>query len=521
MTDTNGNGRNHRWDEECGQQLERLVGLRGLSAGEFSRRVKMSEKAYYKWRHAESAPLPATKAKIVAVLGGDKDPIWDDERFRELAICLGTRRPAAPREEESDPPSGDPPGFDPPRNDTLDSGLAAIDPPTKQRLRRLALVSSLWAVSLLIAAFLFRNGREDGRSALAACGSTNPPVEVVATENVPWRLVCASGTVVPLEARPRNGCFSFRFRGDIAHAKVIDPNGGNPVALVVSLDTTQPQNSAGQVRADCFALTGEHLWTHFVDDAPAFADTTLTANSWSLEDVQTLDWNADGQSEILLLCTHTRFPSVLVVLDVEGHRITEYWNAGHMRHMVALGADVYRTLVASQSGLFAVPTPTGDGPAIALSVEFHDPSRGAGMVLLAPGFRPGAYPAASAGYRHATLPPERDAVFVRFPPSIVALKHPAGHNWPENIDFDQASRTIRVTTLEEPEGDGVLRYLDLALRQVAVMPTDRFRHKFPDMQRAVGLPAMTSDEMAASVETLAYRTDSDWESVRFGGAWRP
>ena len=530
MTEPVVNHRNHQWDEECGRQLELLVGRRGFSAGEFARRVGMTEKSYYKWRHAKSAPLPATKSRIIEVLGGREDPIWQDELFRELALCLGALRPQPPATISANPgttlPDGaanGPPGIPPTEKVGSDPPIAdASDPLPRNRLRRLALVGSLWAVSVLIAAILFRSSRDDGAApAIAACGTTNPPVEVIANVQVPWRLVCASGAVVPLVATPRNGAFSFKFRGDIAHARVIDPNGGSPVALVVSLDTTQPQNSTGHVRTDCFALTGELLWTHFVDDAPAFADTTLAANAWSLEDVQTLDWNADGRSEILLLCTHTLFPSVLVVLDVEGRRLTEYWNAGHMRRMVPLTAGAYLSLADARPGPFAVPRPAGAGPAIALSVEFQEAPRGAGLVLLAPGFAAGAYPAATADYRHTTLPPARDAVFVRLLPSIVALKHPAGHNWPENIDFDPASRTIRITTIEEPEGDGVLRTLDLTLRQVAVMPTDRFRHKFPDMQRAIGLPEMTSDEMAASVETIAYRTDSAWEQVRYGGTWKP
>jgi hypothetical protein len=112
-------------------------------------------------------------------------------------------------------------------------------------------------------------------------------------------------------------------------------------------------------------------------------------------------------------------------------------------------------------------------------------------------------------------------VFIRLRPSLVALNYPAGHNWPANVDFDITHQRIKIGTIEEPGGEAILRFFDAGLRQVSVMPTDRFRNKYRAMQEELHLASIDSEAMSGSVEIIDHRVGDEWVTTRNPGSWVP
>jgi hypothetical protein len=499
--------------------LENLVGLRELTGEEFSKLVGVDPRTFYNWRKAKKKPTAAHKARIIEVLGpGREAPIWDDPAFQELAICLGVRPARGP---EASLPT-------PSRLDVADTPLAPAPSFFARNRRGLFLLLLLLAVATFAVCIKLL---EPGEKAPTQVAHPEPveamvpetPVELHVSADAPWRLVLASGESVLLEAQPRNGAFSFPLADSLQSSRLVDlDHDGSLEAVVISLDTSRPRQTFGQVRIACFSALGKPLWTHWIDEAPLFGDGagSFSAHAWSLEEVHWLDWKGDGRTEILVLTTHTMYPSLLAVVDADGHRIAEYMHAGHMRCLEPLPNDFYAEIAAA-AGRFRAPSPQGSGPALALSAEFQEAPREAGLIVLAPGFAPGAYPAATPRFRSARLPAMQDAIYVRTPASFVAQRHDAGQNWPGNVEYEARSRTLRLLTIEEPGGEGILRVFDSSLRPIQVFPTDRFKNRYVSLRRNLDLPDLGSVEMARSVEVTRMGNRGEWVEERTPEVWRP
>jgi len=493
------------WNEKCGKQLELLIGRRGYTYQGFAQEMRVSEKALYKWRKAESEPTASHKAEILVHLDpGGEGSIWDDPAFRELGICLGAR-PAPPSEDvvvHPIPPKG--------------TGWS--------HLTWMAL--SLVIVALTVIAPcdpVSPPTQEEDHPSPAGRLTPETPVRLFVSAGAPWLLELASGQFLPLEATPRNGGFGFDFADSLRATRLIDLDAdGSLEAVVVCLDTSRPEHRSGQVRIACYSAAGTLRWTHWIDDAPEFgaASSPHSAHGWTLEDLRWLDWNGDGKTEILLLTTHTMYPSLLVVLDAEGKRLAEYMHAGHLRGLALLPNRFYEAIRAA-SGPFQAPTSNGPGPALALSAEFQEAPRTAGLVILAPGFRSGAYPAQEARFRHARMRPMEDAIYVRTPPSLVAQRCDARQNWPGEVLYDETSRSLQLLTIEEPGGEGILRMFDSALRQTRIIPTDRFKNRYVSLKSELDLPAIDSAAMSHSVEISRFWFKGEWVDQKTPGVWSP
>jgi len=471
------------WTSCEGSQLERLVGERGFSVAAFAAAVQVSERTYLKWRRADAEPDPENRAQILRVLGGVADPLWDDPRYRELAVAVGARRPDDARHPPAPPP-------------------VPVPWWAKSRIRALA------AVSILVCVLVWWHARR-----------TDPLLRLTAEPNGQAVLHFASGATKTCVLPIRNGILSWNTGDRPVTTSAIGTfeQRDEHVAILISLDTTTPNAPTGQLRADCIDRRARHRWTAWLDDAPRYGGDTLSASDWTLEATLFLDWDANGTQDLVLVATHTWFPSVLTLISAQSERLRTYVHAGHIKHVTTMPT---RAATRVTAGLPS--TARTEGETLALSVEWNEMPRSAGLVVLHSNFASGASPATTPHYRHATLPVCADATYIRFLPSLVAQRCAAEHNWPGPISADATTQTLHITTIEEPEGDGVIRTLAHdTLRQVRIVPTDRFRHKYAALQARYALPPFDSDVLAASFETRAYWTNNEWITVRDVGAWQP
>jgi DNA-binding XRE family transcriptional regulator len=501
------------WDAVCGGQLAQLLGLRRLRQKALAERLGVDPRTVFNWKKGEDAPNAINKAELIHVLGGRADPVWDAPEFRELALALGARRPELPavgvvngvHAATADPP--DPPPAPAPASD---QGAIPPPPPSGGPRWRWLLPGLAGLVVLLVLG---------GLRLWPLVHPADELVDVIPSATGPWRLVYASGRVTAVPMTARNGAFSWNCGDrDVPTRHLFRDLDGHTAALVVSLDAASPQSPTGQLRVDRFTRDASHPAPGWLDDAPQYGGTSYSSTVWSLQAVLFLDWDGDGRQDVVVVGTHTFFPSVLAVFDATPRRLRTYAHAGQIRRVIPVPPD----LVPVQPRVEGVTRTTRTrGVALALSVEYNDAPRCAGLVLLPTDFANGANPVSDTAHRHDTLPVLETARDVRFLPSLAAQRCPAGHNWPEQIHYDPATQQFQLGTLEEPEGEGVIRYLDESLRQVAVVPTDRFRHKYPQLQAQYHLPPFTSAAMTTSFETLDYWQDGIWHSVRVEGAWKP
>lgn len=464
--------------EGAGAQLVIAYSRGGFSQRTFADALGFSAKQLSRWVDADPAPGPERRARILEVLGGPTAPLWRDPPFRALADALGV--------------------------------------PRRPWWRHPALLA---ATAALVVA-----GGGLGLWAWRTRQAPDPVVAVEPSTQGPWVFRYASGRTLAVPMQARNGCFAWPTPpAPVTHVGTLDRR-GRLAAVVVSIDTDRPDSRTGQVRADFFDRRGHVVRTAWLDEHPVYADT-LANNVWSLAHVQFLDWDGDARTiETLLVATHTLFPSVLTIISAEGMRGPTYAHAGHIRDVVAVPADFGAPAEVTQASVVG-PRPAR-GVALVLSVEYNDAPRSAGLVVLPAAFPSGACPTTSPPFRHAVWPALAQARYVRTLPSLCAQRCPAAHNWPEHVHYDADTRTVQLTTLEEPgnrvnPADGIIRYIDGALRQKQVIPTDRFRHEYPTLQALYGLPPLDSEPFAASIEARAEWTGGTWQALRDSGAWHP
>jgi hypothetical protein len=480
---------------------------------------KLTDRTVRYWERGKSAPRPENKAAIVAVLGGRDHPHWDRDEFNELACCLGIR--VRPPDPPSVTPPNPPPEDEDRRGTTIMAGTGGTTKgptgtgqgkvphlPRDGRWRNGLL--PVIGVVVVVVLILWRTlPPEPGpANVTVACGK-------------PWVLHRNDGSTRILDVTSRHGALHSRFHRGVPNTIFEDLDAdGDAEILIVSIDTSHCDKPSGQIRIECFSADGSHRWTHFMDDTPTYRDGSRHSESaWSLERIQTLDWTGDGHMEVAVLGTHMMYSSMLIILDADGNRVCEYVNTGHMRDFAVLPHAFYESI--QQQAEFSVPAARGSGAALAISAQTNEAPTGCQLVILPPGFETGAYPARTPHYQHASLRPAHDAVFIRLRPSLVALNYPAGHNWPANVDFDPTHQRIKIGTIEEPEGEAILRFFDARLRQVSVIPTDRFRNKYRAMQEELHLASIDSEAMSGSVEIIDHRVGDEWITTRNPGSWVP
>lgn len=105
---------------------------------------------------------------------------------------------------------------------------------------------------------------------------------------------------------------------------------------------------------------------------------------------------------------------------------------------------------------------------------------------------------------------------MRLPPSLLALRFKAHQNWPGNIEpWNNADESFRVTTLETPSEDGVMRRIGSGLAiQDVVFPDSALNNI--DWE---AWSAAERDSLAASLETVEIRRNGRWMKIRYPGTW--
>ena len=531
-----------------GEALKVALGRCGYTQASLAQAIDVDPMQVYRWIRGRAKPSPRHCAKLLVALGGAESPLWSDPALRVLARELGVVRQypshtngGSPASNGNDADAPAPEGTPPAARATAPARDDAPVPARSRRRARIFTASALGVVLLAAAVSVVVRGAGHsdggmGQQAGDQAGSNDPnptPVgppgaspasddeieRIIPADGSPWVLCFTSGRRLPIPMTPKHGHFSWNTGGRVPkYTRVGEflPDEG-PVAIVVSLDTEIPNHPTGEIRIDFFNATG-HLQQVFLTEEPTYGDQVFAANEWSLETLRFVDWNADRRDDILVVATHTGFPSFLTAV-CDGERLATYFNAGHIKGLIALPDNVSAVL-HSQARMASVASPVDwlapRPPALALLVEFNDAPRCAGLVVLPPRFQSGAYPADDARYRHRDLRAMEDARYVRILPSLIAQRFKPKQNWPGNVEpWDDAGESFRLTTLETPDEHGVMRSFGpgLAMQQVAF--TDAFRNDIDWEPKT----AAEREALAASLETVAVRRHGTWVKIRYDKAW--
>ena len=525
-----------------GAALKVALGRRGYTQASLAQAIDVDPMQVYRWIRGYATPRPHACARLLVALGGAESPLWSDPALQVLARRLGVVR------QDPDGTNGDPSGNGhSPAPAVEESANDSNDPvretaPTAPRRRTPVLAASA-AGFLLVAvlAFVFRPERgshsstnalppgdppgstatppHDSPAAGAPAASEHGIGSIIPVDGAPWVLVLTSGRKLSIPMTTHHGHFSWntgkRVREYTRIGKYL--SGEDQLAVVVSLDTEIPNHPSGEIRIDYFNAAG-YLRTMFLTEAPTYGDQVFAPTEWSLETLRFMDWNADRIEDILVVATHTGFPSFLTAV-CDGKRQATYFNAGHIKGLIALPGTVYagpHPQPRTASVVSPVGSPTPRPPALALCVEFNDAPRCAGLVVLPPLFESGAYPADDPQYRYKGLKALGDAYYMRILPSLIAQRFKAKQNWPGNIEpWDAAGESFRMTTLETPDERGVMRRFGAGIAMNQVAFTDAFRN---DVDWEPKTPA-ARQALAASLETVAVRRNGKWVKVRYDKSW--
>jgi hypothetical protein len=88
-----------------------------------------------------------------------------------------------------------------------------------------------------------------------------------------------------------------------------------------------------------FNHRGEKLWTFKAEHKIKYGSETFDGD-FRVTGIQVCDLNSDGENEIILIVAHwPRFPTQLVILNLKGEKIGEYWNSGRLNDLLFIDLD--------------------------------------------------------------------------------------------------------------------------------------------------------------------------------------
>lgn len=101
----------------------------------------------------------------------------------------------------------------------------------------------------------------------------------------------------------------------------------------------QTKNDRGDAQLICFDYDGSIRWKKRMGGNIDYGKTSIS-NDYYIFGMDTLDTDGDGTNEILGIAYHILFePTQVLLLDHEGKKLGEYWNAGRIEDYVLADLD--------------------------------------------------------------------------------------------------------------------------------------------------------------------------------------
>lgn len=115
-----------------------------------------------------------------------------------------------------------------------------------------------------------------------------------------------------------------------------DINSDNKKEVLFSLQTKDDFNEGILF---CFDYTGKILWKFYTGKELKFGNKIYSAD-YRIKGFDILDVNEDGIFEVLIIANHCYdFPTQLIILDYNGRKLSEYWNAGRLTDYLYIDFD--------------------------------------------------------------------------------------------------------------------------------------------------------------------------------------
>jgi len=135
-----------------------------------------------------------------------------------------------------------------------------------------------------------------------------------------------------LREQSYRACWQYkrRFEGDRVEFPLLAIKDINQDGKVEVLFSIQTQNEINEGTLICFNHTGEEMWRFLGGRELTFGDK-LYSQDYRIKGFMLYDLARDGNSEILVISVHKPdFPCQLAILDHNGKKQSEYWNAGYL-----------------------------------------------------------------------------------------------------------------------------------------------------------------------------------------------
>ena len=245
------------------------------------------------------------------------------------------------------------------------------------------------------------------------------------------------------------------------------------------------KSGLGEETLFCLSDRGEKLWEYRTGRPLKYGDIEFP-DQYIVSQLGTEDIDGDGSEEILLVSSHNDdFPTQFLVLNAEGEKKGEYWNAGRMMDWAThdINEDGRKEILVA-----------------AMNNELVAPA----LIVFDQDYVEGSSPQQKYFWTCGELKPGREMYYIRFPSDLDVL-------FPELIDglcsvdvFD--GELIKVETIFT----GAVFYLDLSLVVKNIRLTHRYQKFYNDKlgQRRITEP-FDHDRIAARLKPEIRWWDGD------------